>query len=231
MTKKDKIMAAKQTDRQLSPIEQMAYQINFDTGALLGGLTVLAKDLMEYLTLRGYRGDAVDKFRNAFACVFDENRFYWECFHPDAYKRLEDATPPLPEGFAVRAANGDFNLFELTGRDKRIVLPEGYNHTPSADERARMDAREALLDREWLRYLGWEFFNKYCPEIKIPELADCQAIARVQGERPEDRLAILVQKAITQLGVQAQCWWFPLLVYMIALKMHQCEKQAKPIVN
>jgi len=51
-----------------------------DTGCqqLLAGLTILAKDLSEFLSINAYYGSDTQRFTEIYATTLSDNRFFWK---------------------------------------------------------------------------------------------------------------------------------------------------------
>ena len=106
-----------------------------DTGCeqLLAGLTILAKDLSEFLAVNAYYGEDTQLFTRIYATTLSTNRFFWNLINPQLFDPLDDAD--MPSGFAERVLVSNFTMAPLL---------------------------EANINQEWTRHPGWALFSKRC---------------------------------------------------------------------
>jgi len=163
-------------------------EINF----LLSGLTVTAKDLLEYLVDKSYNDPSINTFRLAWIAGIDPDRFYWEQLYPEVFTGLDDAE--LPSGFTETIAVGEWG-----GIGDSFTNPEN--------------------DREWTRSIGWSFFKQYSTVLKSTiDLATTDQ-AWQQLNDSHSRILFLAKKLLDKTESKALYWALLLLfVSMLLVK-------------
>ncbi len=121
-----------------NPLLEIIGEINcLSLGLLWTGLTILSKDMMEFLSVGAYDSHAVTRFRQIYIKALNEDRAYWEVYGPELYRPLKNING-MPSGFAARARKGNFDISDLTQEVEDV--PPG---------------QEPII-RKWTHYPGWE---------------------------------------------------------------------------
>ena len=110
---------------------------DYDESLLYSGLTILSKDIAEYLATSAYPGEDKQLFLEVYTDALNVERDYWLKFGPQVFQSLE--TAQLPQGFARAATEGRFDLAPLADRS---------------------------IEHEWLMYPGKELFEKFKVKFK-----------------------------------------------------------------
>jgi hypothetical protein len=108
---------------------------NADCRQLLGGLTVLAKDLSEFLAVNAYYGADTQRFMEVFAATLNANRHFWSS--------LGD----VEEGEERPALL--YRPLEQTG------MPHGFAKTATLKTFDIKPLLEKNVNQEWTRHPGW----------------------------------------------------------------------------
>ena len=112
----------------------------------------LFKDLMDYLTNRGYADEASDTFRQAYIKAMGRDRLFWESCCPDVLG--DPCQLGMPTGFTQSAVNQCW---------EDVVC-----------DLVDLEACDCKKDNEPPTYpdiLGWSFFREYAPSF-TPYLGD-----------------------------------------------------------
>ncbi|MCB0582636.1 MAG: hypothetical protein KDD10_25380 [Phaeodactylibacter sp.] len=100
--------------------------IDADCQQLLAGLTILAKDMSEYLAVNAYYGKDTQRFTRVYGTTLTTNRFLWRLAAPELYRTLEEEE--ITDKFAERVQVSNFTMEPLLN---------------------------AALNQEWTRHPGW----------------------------------------------------------------------------
>lgn len=87
---------------------------DFDEYRLYSGLTIISKDIAEYIATSAYPGEDKQLFLEVYADALNVERDYWSKFGPQLFQPLE--TVKLPRGFARAATEGRLDLTPLADR-------------------------------------------------------------------------------------------------------------------
>lgn len=117
----------------------------WDHRQLLADMTILSKDLAEYLAPRALDNAGTRVFWKSYNEVLNYDRWFWETFEEEEflYKPLLDRFPDLPE-YAAAAATDPTPAF----------LNIDYLNTPE-------------LVQTWTFLKGWEFLKKYTQALSL----------------------------------------------------------------
>jgi hypothetical protein len=161
---------------------------DYDESLLYSGLTILSKDIAEYLASSAYPGEDKRLFLEVYTDALNVERYLSE-YGPLVLQSLE--TAQLPRGFARAAAEGRFDLAPLADRS---------------------------IEHEWLMFPGKELFEKFKVKFKETICGKDGPYEKfVNGLVGQDDLPIKIASAVLMTGFSMATFWFPLAVYFSLL--------------
>jgi hypothetical protein len=166
---------------------------------LLAALTILSKDMAEYLAPGGWSGTGQDVFWKSYLEVLNNDRWFWEQFPEESnlYKPLHTRFSDLPQpGFAAMAA-ADPSAASLNVDP--LNLPE--------------------LLQTWTLVKGWEFLKKYTNTLSVNVNDLKQKYIQSSNLSFEER----VLQIFDQLQQRYQePYWIPLIMFVSYLLVWSC---------
>lgn len=194
---KRKIMAAKnQNNMDCKDALEIMYQKVCDFGMckhfqIFG---YLCKDLMDYLTNRGYADVATDTFRLAFIRAMGRDRFYWE--NCCAIVLGDPCQLEMPTGFAQLAVNQCWSEIFCDLQDLKPCDCKNQEEGPPT-----LPA-----------YLGWCFFREYAPSFA--SFLNGYEIDEAQPKK--DKILALADHLLGN-AVPDKFYWYPVILYVSIL--------------
>jgi len=171
-------------------LRELVEQIkDYDESLLYSGLTILSKDIAEYLATSAYPGKDKQLFLEVYTDALNVERDYWAKSGPQLFQPLE--TAQLPRGFAQAATEGILDLALLADRS---------------------------LEHEWLVNPGKKLFGKYKVKFKETICGKDGPYEKfVNGLVGQADLPIKIASAILIVGFSNAAFWLPLAVYISLL--------------
>lgn len=208
------------------PLEYILEQINpLSLGLLWTGLTILSKDMIEFLAIGAYNGDAVTRFRKIYIKTLNDDRPYWEVYGPDLFKPLSEIEE-LPSGFTWRAKNGDFDLEELT---TEALIEDCSHHLHyvgwELSKQAGLGLRAAICREDPEESIS---ANAGMEQLLVEEKTDTPTEQEVEPTRQQEETLKLARK-ILKYGFSEATFWYPITVYIAHLLVrtgyeHLCKE-------
>ena len=162
---------------------------DYDESLLYSGLTILSKDIAEYLATSAYPGEDKRLFLEVYTDALNVERDYWSEHGSPLFQSLE--ATQLPRGFAWAATEGRSDFAPLA--DRSIV-------------------------HEWLVNPGNNLFEKFKVKFKETICGKDGPYEKfVNGLVGQDDLPIKIASAILMTGFSMTAFWFPLVVYFSLL--------------
>ena len=179
----------------------------WDHRQLLADLTILSKDLAEYLAPRALTGPGADVFWQSYLEVLNHDRWFWEMFEEEEflYKPLLDRFPDLPE-YAAAAAMDPTPAF----------LNIDYLKTPE-------------LVQTWTFVKGWEFLKKYIQTLSVNVAAMKAAYEQATDLSFEEKVLQIFDKLRQERYPEP--FWIPLLMFASYLFAWSCFEPLPPSSN
>jgi hypothetical protein len=157
-----------------------------DAKLLAAGLTVLAKDVAEYLAATARPEEGAQLFQELYLAGLNEERQYWEAYGPNLFSTLEKAG--LPFGFAQAATEGKADVFLLGDRS---------------------------IMHEWTTFPGRDLLKEFATKFKETICGkDGPYEKLMNGLIGQADLPITIAGAILAVGFSAATFWYPLAVYV-----------------
>lgn len=176
-----------QHERELKELVEQVK--DYDESLLYSGLTILSKDIAEYIATSAYPGEDKRLFLEVYTDALNVERDYWSEYGPQVFQSLE--TAQLPRGFARAATEGRIDI------------------TPLADR---------SIEREWLVNPGKKIFEKFKVKFKETICGKDGPYEKfVNGLVGQADLPITIASAVLTVGFSMATFWFPLAVYFSLL--------------
>jgi hypothetical protein len=157
-----------------------------DDRLLCAGLTVLAKDVAEYLATTGKGGNDVRLFQDVYSEALSTERGYWEQNGPQVFLSLQEAG--LPRGFAAAFVAGQADLSALS--DQAIV-------------------------HEWTKFPGRDLLSKFCVKFRETLCGKDGPYEKLEENLlGQADLPVTIATTIRTAGLSAATFWYPLAVYV-----------------
>ena len=174
-------------ERELKEIVEQVK--DYDESLLYSGLTILSKDIAEYLATSAYPGKDKQLFLEVYTDALNVERNYWLEHGPLVFASLE--TAQLPRGFARAATEGRFDL------------------APLAD---------SSIYHEWLENPGNKLFEKFKVKFKETICGKDGPYEKFENELVgQADLPIKIASSVLITGFSMAAFWFPLAVYFSLL--------------
>lgn len=157
-------------------------------------LGYLCKDLMDFLTNRGYADAATDTFRQAFIRAMGRDRFYWENCCPIVLG--DPCQLEMPTGFAQLAVNQCWSEIFCDLQDLKPCDCKNQEEAPPT-----LPA-----------YLGWCFFREYAPAFG--SFLNGYEIDEAQPKK--DKILALADHLLGN-AVPDKLHWYPVILYVSIL--------------
>ena len=193
----------------------------FASSQIVAGITVLCKDLAEYLAAGGFSGTAAERFTKVYAAALNQDRWFWERFGPNLYGSMRPAPPhkpgdydpaiqiafqpPLPS-YAQEASQNDFDLHELN---------------------------DARINQNWTLTPGWQLFTGFLAEFKDllvrqkKEINALPAWSQPGDNTPyphADHKVLKIFDLLREKGFDKRLHWIPLAMYLSYLTVDYCPE-------
>jgi hypothetical protein len=160
----------------------------YDEERLRAGLTVLAKDVAEYLAATAQSGKDVQLFQEVYLTALNRERAYWEKHGPQLFLPLDQTEPKLPSGFAQAAVKGDPDISSLGGAD---------------------------IIHEWTKFPGRDLLERFAGKFKETICGKDGPYEQFNnGLIGQADLPTKIAAAILIVGLSAAAFWYPLAVYI-----------------
>ncbi len=161
-----------------------------DENVLFSGLTVLSKDLAEYLATTGRTAGEAKPFLEAYSEAMDMERLYWEKNGSSLFMPLEKVG--LPNGFAEAAEKGTLDMTPLGNQS---------------------------IVHEWTRNPGRKLLEKFKVKFKETICGKDGPYEKLQNKLlgQADLPAAIVASILTAGTISMAAFWIPLLVYIALL--------------
>lgn len=171
-------------------LKELVEQVkDYDESLLYSGLTILSKDIAEYLATSAYPGKDKQLFLEVYTDALNVERDYWSEFGPQVFQSLE--TAQLPRGFAQAATEGRLDLALLADRS---------------------------IEHEWLVNPGMRLFEKFKVKFKETICGKDGPYEKfVNGLIGQADLPITIASAVLIAGFSMAAFWLPLTVYFSLL--------------
>ena len=171
-------------------LEELLEQVkDFDEDLLYSGLTILSKDIAEYLATSAYPGKEKELFLDVFTEAMNVDRDYWLNSGPQVFRSLE--TSELPRGFASAATEDRLDLAPLADRDNI---------------------------HEWLMNPGMKIFEKFKEKFKETICGKDGPYEKfMDGLIDQADLPITIASSVLTAGFSMATFWFPLAIYLSLL--------------
>lgn len=205
---------------KLHPYRSLLDKIQtFDSKLIVAGITVLCKDLAEYLAAGGFASQAAERFIKIYMKGLDKDRWFWERFGPELYWSMRPAAPVPPGDFdpAVQIA---FNP----------PLPS-YAHEANQNDFDLHELNNNRICQNWTLTPGWQLFNGFLEEFR-------ELISRQKNEinalppkplpgdptpYPDNDYKVLkIFDLLREKGFDRRLHWIPLLMYLSYLIVEYC---------
>ena len=162
---------------------------DYDESLLYSGLTILSKDVAEYVATSAYTGKETQLFFEVYRDALNVERDYWAQFGPQLFQPLE--TAQLPRGFAQAATEGRLDL------------------TPLADR---------TIVHEWLENPGKKLFEKFKAKFRETICGKDGPYEKfVNGLVGQADLPLTIASAVLTAGFSIAAFWLPVVVYFSLL--------------
>lgn len=159
---------------------------HLDDGILYSGLMILSKDLSEFFAANGLNTKDVTLFREVYTETLNIERDYWEKYGNELFQKLSDVQ--LPEGFALSAGKGNFDLSYLT---------------------------ENSIQHEWLHNPGRKFLTRFAEKFKETICGKDGPYEKLNnGLVGQADLPISIASSILSAGLSVAAFWYPIAVYI-----------------
>jgi len=176
-----------QHERELKELVEQVK--DYDESLLYSGLTILSKDIAEYLATSAYPGEDKQLFLEIYTDALNVERGYYLKSGPQLFQSLE--TAQLPRGFAWAATEGRLDLAPLADRS---------------------------IEREWLVNSGKNLFEKFKVKFKDTICGNDGPYEKfMKGLVGQADLPITIASAILIAGFSMAAFWLPLAVYFSLL--------------
>jgi hypothetical protein len=161
---------------------------DYEYRLLLAGLTVLAKDVAEYLAATGHFGGDASLFQEVYTISLDSEREYWQKHGPGLFLPLQEAR--LPSGFAAGAAAGKLDL-DLTPLSNANII------------------------HDWTRYPGRDLLQQFAIKFKETICGKDGPYEKFQdGLIGQSDLPLVIASTILTVGFSTATFWYPLAAYI-----------------
>lgn len=162
---------------------------DYDESLLYSGLTILSKDVAEYLATSAYPGKDAQLFLEVYMDALNVERDYWSKFGPQLFQSLE--TAQLPRGFARAATEGRVDLTPLANRN---------------------------IIHEWLENPGKKLFEKFKGKFRETICGKDGPYEKfVNGLVGQADLPLTIASAVLTAGFSIAAFWIPLVAYFSLL--------------
>lgn len=182
---------------------------NEDRLQLLAGLTLLAKDLNEYMAVNAYYGSDTQLFNQIYASTFDANRIFWssldsapgdENHKPEGsmlYAQLEDSG--MPHGFAEQALSPNFDATPLLKPKEEVA---GVN-----------------INQEWTRHPGWALLQAFRAAFCEVLCKNGRPVRQYVDSGSDDRkkLANAIAGVLVREKFSTAAYWRPFIAQLSVL--------------
>lgn len=193
----------------------------FDSKSIVAGITVLCKDLAEYLAAGGFSSTAAERFMKVYAKALDRDRWFWERFGPELYWSMRPAPPTDPGDFdpAVQIA---FNP----------PLPS-YAHEANQNDFDLNHLNDTRISQNWTLTPGWQLFTGFMEEFKdliSRQKNDINALP--PKSLPSDNIpypsadykVLKIFDLLREKGFDRRLHWIPLAMYLSYLIVDYCPE-------
>lgn len=192
----------------------------YDRSLIVSGITVLCKDLAEYLAAGGFSSPASERFLRVYGSVLDHDRWFWERFGPELYWSMRPA-PPTPPGADDLAVQIAFNP----------ALPS-YAHEADQNNFDLYELNKVRIRQNWTLTPGWQLFTGFLTEFRellTRQKSEINALP-TQPPQPDDTLPIphadyktlKIFDLLREKGFDKRLHWIPLVMYLSYLVVDYC---------
>ncbi|MCC7505856.1 MAG: hypothetical protein IT259_11170 [Saprospiraceae bacterium] len=193
----------------------------FDSKLIIAGVTVLCKDLAEYLAAGGFAGTAAEGFMRVYAQSLHHDRWFWERYGPQLYWSMRPAAPAPPGDYdpAVQIA---FNP----------PLPS-YAHEASQNDFDLHELNSARIDQNWTLIPGWQLFNAFL-EAHASVLSKYKTEINALPPKPlpgdptpypdTDYKVLKIFDVLREKVFDRRLHWIPLAMYLSYLIVDYCPE-------
>ena len=178
-------------------LEEMVEEaIPNDCKVLLASLTILAKDLAEFLAFNAFFDEPAQQFLQIYAGTLDEERFYFSRYGAKLFDPLSETDMPL--GFADAGQTSSFSLQPLFEKN---------------------ETGEFVIDEEWTRLPGWALLKAFriaYKNILCGERGPIPEFNRT-GSGQTQELATNIALELREKKYPGAFHWFPFLAVLSSL--------------
>lgn len=191
----------------------------FDSKSIVAGITVLCKDLAEYLAAGGFSGPAADRFMKVYSKALDQDRWFWERFGPELYWSMRPTPPADPGDPPVQIA---FNP----------PLPS-YAHQANQNDFNLNHLNDARISQNWTLTPGWQLFTGFLDEFKdliSRQKNDINALppkllpTDTTPYPSADYKVLKIFDLLREKGFDRRLHWIPLVMYLSDLIVDYCPE-------